>query len=346
MNKGYIIAQNLIAFVLIAINCACSSTNERIEFRDDLVKETPDISEFEITEILKPLYITFNDNYLCILHEEKQQGEQIFVFDAETLDFKYKFAKRGMGPEEIIALDMVNTSRGDTIDLINQANYKKHTYLLTENGPQFIKESTINIPPAGPLQETYWLNDSILVFNTSNMDLILYDDNANRAIESINISDFINCEDKDLLKQIGTYHFSVMNGNVIVGLRFFKTLLEIPITDKYTFDVTNIQPIDCSNIDVDNLYNNYNFFAFVASGDNNLVAQYYGKRLKCLQPFPRNIDGQDLYYNIMVFDQNLKLLHTFELDTPILRVFFDEKRGRIYFWNESEDFNKLKYIKL
>lgn len=325
---------------------SCSSPNNYIAFQDNLPQEKPEILEFQISEILKPIDIAINDNYICILHEEKQQGEQIYVFDADNLEFKYKFARRGLGPEETIALDIVKTLKGDTIDLIDQSNRKKLTYLLTETKPQLIKESHISIPQVGPLQEVYWLSDSILIFNTVEGDIITYNDNENTIIDSINIYSLITGIDDNLRKQIGTFHYSLLNNEVIVGFRFFKRLLRIPLEDDYIFDFSQAKHFSGNEINADNFNDNYAFFSYLASNNNFVVAQYYGKTLKSLRPFPFNINGQDLNYDIIIFDSNLNLLHNYDTGMPILRVFLDDKRDRVFFWNTTEDFNSLNYIQL
>jgi hypothetical protein len=41
--------------------------------------------------MLKPLDMAIGDAYVCILHEEKSDGDQIYVYGAENMDFKYAF---------------------------------------------------------------------------------------------------------------------------------------------------------------------------------------------------------------------------------------------------------------
>ena len=336
----------IITSIALNILCACTSSNKKIEFLPTLDYEEPEIFSFQISEVLKPIDMVINDHYVCILNEEKQNGEQIYVFDAENLDFKYKFAHRGLGPEETIALDIVKTMRGDTIDLIDQANYKKLTYILTDSSPKLIKESLISIPNVGPLQETYWISDSILIFNTRNGDIITYNDNTNTIIDTANLSSLISGVDDEIKKKIGSFHFTVQGKEVVVGFRFFKQIIKFPLDSSFSFDISNLKPFSTENINFENLFNNHTFFSFLASNDNLVVAQYYGKTLKSLQPFPVNFNGQDLNYDIIILDRNLKPLNNYKIQMPVLRVFLDKKRKRVYFWNADDDFERLNYIQL
>lgn len=190
---------------------ACSSNkSEKVEPPFDIDYNPVEISGFMIDEVLKPIDMCMNDNYLCILSEEKGNGDQIFVFDADDLDFKYKFARRGTGPEETLALDMVKTFHGDTLDLIDQANYRKLSYLLTDEKPIFIGENHLTLPPMGPLQEVYRINDSILIFNNSWGDLITYNDNAGSIIDQVNLFTHRGMDENEA-KRFGSFHFAIQD---------------------------------------------------------------------------------------------------------------------------------------
>lgn len=109
--------------IFIALLCAifpgCRSTEDKKASKYNMIPKPFETNEFKITEILKPIDMCLNENYICLLHDEESGGEQIFVYDAENLNYLYKFAKRGPGPEETLALDFVKNQRGDSIDLID-----------------------------------------------------------------------------------------------------------------------------------------------------------------------------------------------------------------------------------
>ena len=75
-------------------------------------------------------------------------------------------AVKGHGPNEVIALDMLQNPHGDTLEIIDQAKYKVFKYLLRNDKATLIGVNNLKMKAAGPLQEIYRHNDSILVFNT------------------------------------------------------------------------------------------------------------------------------------------------------------------------------------
>lgn len=155
--------QLFVTFVC-ATFASCQSADDKTESKYELDPKDFIVMEVEIAEILKPIDMTLNENYLCLLHEEESEGEQIFVFNADNLNFLYKFAKRGPGPQETLALDFMKDLRGDSIDLIDQANYKKLTYVLTPDSARLVETKYLDLPHLGPLQESHWVNDSIMIF--------------------------------------------------------------------------------------------------------------------------------------------------------------------------------------
>lgn len=83
---------------------------------------------------------------------------------------------KGHGPNEVIALDMLQNPHGDTLEIIDQAKYKVFKYLLRNDKATLIGVNNLKMKAAGPLQEIYRHNDSILVFNTLDGRLQTYND--------------------------------------------------------------------------------------------------------------------------------------------------------------------------
>lgn len=330
--------------ISILILSGCQNTGDKIESKYQKEYDNPTLKEFEINEVLKPIDIALNDNFLCILDEDNGEEGHIFVFDADNLDFLYKFARKGNGPEETLALDMVKTFRGDTIDLIDQANYKKLSYLLSEKGANLIKSKHLDIPNMGPLQETYWVNDSVLIFNTVNGDIITYNDNNDTIIDRINISSMIEDMDKNDVNKFGKFSFSIQDKEVVIGLRSINELFKMRLDDGFKFIIPKDKSISAKDINLHDHYDNYGYYSFVNSGKEYILAQYYGYKIKNLQPLFLNPSGHNLKYDFLLLDADLNPIRKFHVDTDILRIFLDEKRKRIYYLEAFEDFDNLKYI--
>lgn len=332
----------LVDFLLLG----CQVNDDRKESKYDLSGETPIIKTFAISEVLKPIDMVLSNNYLCLLHEEESDGEQIYVFDAENLKFLYKFAKRGNGPEETLALDLVKTISGDSIELIDQANYKKLTYILTPGGAEPVRTKYLDLPQLGPLQETYRINDSIMIFNTNNCDLLTYNEQSDTIVDQVNIADLIEDIPTENIKKLGSFNFSIAGKDIFVGLRFFDDIFKIELDDNFKFIRDDNISVSSLGIETEDILDNYGYYSFLNAGNNHVLAQYYGYKLKELQPFPKNLKGRNLKYDLILLDTGLTPLHKYQTNINILRAYLDENRNRIYFWDAMEDFDKLNYIEI
>lgn len=330
--------------IFFAILQSCSGDATKIESGYHIKCESLQIKSLNIEEVLKPIDICMNDKYLCILNEMSENEDQIFVFDADNLDFLYKFAKKGNGPEETLALDMVKTFRGDTIYLIDQANYKILSYLLCKDEAKLLNINHLSIPSMGPLQETYWVNDSILIFNNNNGDLITYNNIQNYIVDQVNIGSILYDLPADAINKVGSFHFSVQGKDIYIGLRFFNELFKFEISDSYHIQIPETIKISAKGIDFDNIFNNTSYYSYVDANNKYLLTQYYGYKLLKLQPFPRNMGGRIFKYDLLIFDHNLNILHDYRVNIDILRAFLDVNRNRIYLLEPNEDFDELKYI--
>ncbi len=76
----------------------------------------------------------------------------------------YAFAVKGHGPNEVIALDMLQNPHGDTLEIIDQAKYKVFKYLLRNDKATLIGVNNLKMKAAGPLQEIY----DIMILSSSN----------------------------------------------------------------------------------------------------------------------------------------------------------------------------------
>lgn len=115
-----------------------------------------------------------------------------------------------------MALDFVKKLRGDSIDLIDQANYKKLTYLLTPDSARLVETKHLELPNMEPLQESYWINDSIMIFNTLDGDLLTYNDKNNCIIDRVKISDIVEGIPTDRAKKLGDLHLISKSRNIVL----------------------------------------------------------------------------------------------------------------------------------
>lgn len=345
MLKIFKIFYSIIFIILLFHFGSCTPSDKKeSKYNDSVSSIIPEVQEFDINEIIKPIDIAIGDRYICILHDVDGNDDQIFVYNADNLKFKYKFAKKGTGPQETLALDMVKTFRGDTLDLIDQATYKRLTYILEESGPHYIDETYLAIPSVGPLQETYWINDSILIFNTLGNEIITYNTLSEKVISSVNLLTLITGIDDKTKKNNGSFHFSCNNNDIYVGLRNYNEIFKCSLDSTFTLDKRYIKPLKEIE-DIENNFNDYQYYAFVSSDGKYVLAQYYGRKLKDMQLFPRNLNGPNLKYDLELFDKDLTPIARYKIDADIRRAFLDGKHNRIYYWDAFEDFDKLKYIK-
>lgn len=337
----------VIVYIILIIFISCNN-EERYKsvYTNNLNLEHYEISSFGVTEVLKPIDMTIGEKYLCILHEEKNSGEQIFVFDANDLKFKYKFSKRGSGPQETFALDMAKNMKSDTLYLIDQAKRKILSYKLNEQNPIFLEERGINLPvEKGPVQETYIVNDSVLIGNFLDGDLIIYDISNERIIDKLNLMAFIKGADTTDGKFISNFSYSYEDGDIYLILRLFDKVYKINLDSELKLKYQNIVPLNNQILKSSDKYNLINYHAFIQASGPYVLTQYYGRNLKSMQPFPININGQNLKYDFIIFERDMTPILWIPLDVNILRGFIDGKRKRIYYFEANEDFESLKYIK-
>lgn len=325
------------------ITVSCEKAERKETIYGDIQPSVAEIESFEINQVLKPIDITIGDRYLCILNDERGFGEQIFVYDADNLEFKYKFARRGSGPHETLATDMVKNIVGDTLHLIDQAKYKMMTYHLKDNGAEFIKETSLMVPSTGPLQEVYMLNDSVFMFSTLNGEIMTYSMSGEEIIDSFDVSTLINgVEAGD--RNLTDFHYSPVGNNVYITFRKYDNIVNCILNNDYTIDASDCVIIDNTIHKESKMYDQYIYNTYIYAGRDYVLSQYYGYPLLYMQPAPRNLNGQNLEFDLILMDRNLKPLVRFQPKTDILRCFLDESRRRIYFLEIFEDFDKLKYI--
>ena len=317
---------------ILLIETGCSH-DKRVENKFALAAESPKIEELTVNEVLKPLDIITTDNYICILHEEKSSGNQIYVYDADTFGFKYDFAKRGQGPAETVALDVMKNARGDTLDLIDQANYRHLTYILNPNAADLLDDTFLELPNMGPLQETYWVNDSIIIFSTLGRELLTYNTKSQRIVDRFCVSEIMTDCSQDDLKDIGGFHFACRGEDIVIALRYWPRLILGKIGEDFSINIETPELLDTNALNNDKKADRTIYYTSVTMGDDRIVAQYYGFPQRLTQPFPVNLEGQNLKFKIEVYDKSLSPIIQYDPQSDFNRIFLDDNRHRIYYWD-------------
>lgn len=150
--------------------------------------------------------------------------------------------------------------------------------------------------------------------------------------------------DKNDVNKFGKFSFSIQDKEVVIGLRSINELFKMRLDDGFKFIIPKDKSISAKDINLHDHYDNYGYYSFVNSGKEYILAQYYGYKIKNLQPLFLNLSGRNLKYDFLLLDADLNPIRKFRVDTDILRIFLDEKRNRIYYLEAFEDFNNLKYI--
>ncbi|MDE7397444.1 MAG: hypothetical protein K2M98_06930 [Muribaculum sp.] len=334
-------AINIVFITLLISGCSESVRNNGKNFTTESIVQ---IDSVAIREILKPVDMNISEHYICFLHDEEADGAQIYVFGADCMDFKYAFANRGQGPEDMMAPEMVKNMRGDTIELIDQANYKHLSYLLTDSGVTLLNASYLELPNMGPLQEVFNVNDSIWIFSTVDRRLLTYNTVANKVVSEFSFTDYYPEYDTRELQNFLGFNFTYNEPKIFVGMHFHDEIIEGQLNDDYSITFDKLPDLNLSEINQNKLEDNSAYNAFLCTDSSHVISQYYGYTMHDMQPFPRNLKGQNLKYYIDVYDTELNPLTRINPGIDILRLFADKYRHRVYFWNAMDDFTKLKYI--
>ncbi|WP_302344757.1 hypothetical protein, partial [uncultured Duncaniella sp.] len=59
-----------------------------------------------------------------------------------------------------------------------------------------------------------------------------------------------------------------------------------------------------------------------------------------------NLEGQNLKFKIEVYDKSLSPIIQYDPQSDFNRIFLDDNRHRIFYWDAFDDFEKLKQITL
>lgn len=290
----------------------------------------------KINEVIKPVDFMSTKNYLAVLHDAESGEDQLYVYSLDSLRFLYSFAQKGTGPLETIALDVFrNAGNNDYIDLFDQSNYKRLRYSLTDSGAVMVQSCHLDLPNLGPLQETWWVNDSVIVFSTLDWEIFTFNANTDSVIDIFRMSDlFDGIADYSDSRKLCDFQFSLCGDRLAIGLLYVKQLLTGRIlNNKIEVDLPNGELIRIPE-SLDREY-----YTFVSQSDSSIFAQYLGKPQQFI---PKNSPFMpDFTQEIGCFDKDLKPVCKIIPDIQTPRFYIDRKNNRILCWDQTSDFEYI-----
>lgn len=272
-------------------------------------------------------FVELNDYYI-IQNDVEAHQMQLSVYDKKTNQFLYDFASKGHGQHEIIAMDMVQNSKGDTLEIIDQTKYKILKYKINNDKADFICEKSIDMPAVGPLQEVYRHNDSIIVFNTLDGNLQTYNDSTNKTISVYNFCDSL--ELKKDKRNIANFHFAYYNNKVCIGFRHINSIIagDIDQNGKIAIhDIKNVKTLS-SDSDINMIY-----YAYVSMNGDYVIAQYMGYAPGFIKKTAYNYNLFCPKFEIEIYSNDLNPYKHVIPKTDILRCKIANKGKCFYSWN-------------
>lgn len=336
--------RNVLAYICLILLCSCSKSERASSSSLFPGTEMPNAISVGIDEILKPMDLVALDDYVAILHDERATGEQVYVYSADCYSYKYKFEKRGRGPLETLALDVIKNPIGNYIDLVDQSDYKWLRYELKEDSAEFVSASYLKIPNVGPLQESYWVNDSIIVFNTLDNSILTYNVLSKEILDTFSFSDYFPSIDEGIQRKFCGFGLANFGNKLVVCFRNVNYLTMGYLDENYHICFPNFK-VNVPHWNTSSIYKNIVYYAYVSMNEKTIVAQFYGYPLSEMQPRVK-LNRPNLKFNVEIYDDGLnpKCLYANNLD--VQKYFFDGKRERILYWDAYEDFTQLMYWQL
>lgn len=313
-------------FVLFSCNNNDSHFSNASNFK---VKKNINPAISYIEGCSNPIDIVVMDKFIIVQDEVKAGRNQLYVYDKTNNKLLYSFAMKGHGNKETMAMDMIQTTKGDTLEIIDQAKYKVFKYRIESNKAEILSSKILKFENVGPLQEVYRFNDSIIVFNTLDNVLCVYNDVSNKTISEYNVSDSIGAKDTD----VANFHFAFYKGKICIGFRHINALVlgEIGIDGKIgTNDIDKVRRL-AHKADKKMMY-----YAYVNMNERNIVAQYMGYAPGFIKKMATNYNMYAPKFELEVYSTSLIPLKHLTLSTDILRCKTDMAGRKAYTWNPLE----------
>lgn len=323
LGKSYF----LLVCIMLLLN-ACTNTNNQVSnasrFSSNQVL-TPTITY--IDGCSKQLDLVLLDKFYVVQNDVEGGQKQLSVYERSTNRYLYAFAVKGHGPNEVIALDMLQNPHGDTLEIIDQAKYKVFKYLLRNDKATLIGVNNLKMKAAGPLQEIYRHNDSILVFNTLDGRLQTYND---KKCASVFIYDFrdslgIDAKHRDLVD----YNFAYFNQQLCIGFRHMNCLLKGRVKDDGTIVVHDIEKVKGM---INSASKDMFYYSYLSMNNKYILAQFMGYELGFISKM-RSYKDASFKFELEIYNSNLEPIKHITSRKDILRCKLDVSKSSFYSWN-------------
>ena len=327
---------------LLLVSACNDQVRETKEFPKHIVLTA---NKKEINEVIKPVNMVIHGNFLIIQNDRIPDAACFYVYTLDSLEYLYSFGSLGGGEEEFVAPRIIyHNSDNALFSVFDQRTRNIKMYDITDEGASLkSNDIRVNEPTGFPLQELAFLNDSILLYLTTDNYLVSYNINAGNIIDSIGFETGIESALGDKYNQtIDFFHFANQNNKIVMGHNFIDKLSLNECRDDGMFEhkLLSLKSNVSNNIN-GKLYENIYRYIYVNSTSDLIFAQYSGYKFKTLQPFPMNIGKRHFDFLMEVYDWDLNPKALLEFDNDILRCTIDERRKRIITWDPLSDLDHL-----
>jgi hypothetical protein len=296
----------------------------------------------EINEVLKPMELVNTEDFIVIQNEYLSGEKCFYIYDKDTYQFCFNFGQQGQSGtnDEFVAPRLVQNCTENILQIFDQATRLIHSYTISKQGATLLKQEKINDNDRLPLQKISNLNDSILIFLTSQMELCSYNLRKGVIIDKFQFKTTMISDIAHYNPSLGGFSFGSSNKNIVVCFNFMNILQKGVIDDDFHFNFKEHE-IFSNEIFHKNMYDNIFYYSFVNISNKYIFAGNFGCPFLSLQPFPINTGKRYFEPFIEVYDLNMNKIALLELDNNLFYCDVDEKQKILYTWNPLEDFDHL-----
>lgn len=274
----------------------------------------------------KIIDIVILDDYYIVQNEVEAHHKQLAVYDKASLKYLYSFVTKGHGNNEVMALDMLQTPKGDTLEIIDQAKYKIFKYQIGRGKAKLLGVSFLRIPVIGPLQEIYRKNDSVIVFNTLDGTLRSYNTRRSKPICIYNVRDSLGISQDHM--DLANFHFVLHGNKLCLGFRRINALVLGNIKNGGQIEISGINRVRKKKSESDKRI----YYYYVDMNDNYILAQYMGYTpgfISKVSPFKLFMPK----FEIETYTSNLEPYKHLVTDKSILRCKIERHGCSFYSWD-------------
>jgi hypothetical protein len=344
--KRLLFSPTIIIFIVM-LHC-CKNNAKRISVINDEFPQKLQLyaEKIKINEVLKPMELISIEDFIVIQNEYLPSEKCFYIYDKNTYQFCFSFGQLGQSGanDEFVAPRLVHNCKENILQIFDQATRLMYSYTISKKEAILLKQERINDGDRLPLQKISNVNDSILIFLTSQRELCCYNLSRGMIVDKFNFKTTIKNEVEHYNPALEGFSFSNSNTNIFVCFNFMNILQKGVLDDRFHFDF-NAHEISSSEIFHKNMYDNTFYYSFVNISDKYIFAGNFGYSFLSLQPFPVNTGKRYFEPHIEIYDLDMNKIALLELDNNLFHCDVDEKQKIIYTWNPLEDFDHLLVYK-